>query len=589
MAHWRFPRIPWRWQRRLTQTVFLAGFLYLFRLTELPVDFDEIAVPGYVNIAFRLDPLLALAAMLAARAFIAAMLLSLITVALTLMFGRAFCGWICPLGTLLHWSHAVLRVVRGVIALPFTIAAKAWPAPGGPPAAGDEARETAEPTRLASVAAFIRNGPRRPIRAFRPVRYWVLAAVLIGALFGLPLAGYVDPFSILMQGLTFVVDPALSQWAFEGSEWLRDNASESMRDRGELAYAFARNQRILAFGHPAYLGAFVALGVLVAVFALDLVQRRFWCANLCPLGALLGLIARLTPFGRRPAQACPGCGHCAHTCRMGAINSENQLEPQSCTVCMDCVDSCPNQIAKFFWWLPKKRRDDTRKGPTPAPVELSRRGFIGACATGVALPIAAKSAAALGVTPRGMRFLRPPGARPEAEFLDRCIRCGECMKVCITNGLQPVLLEAGPEGLFTPRLVPRFGSENDGYCEYGCTLCGQVCPTAAIEPLPLADKQQFKIGEAVFDEERCLPHAEDEDCIVCEEHCPVPDKAIKFEEKMMPTEWGGEYPRLLPFVDLDLCIGCGICESVCPVDGEAAVKVVPVEDEMRRAAGAAKP
>jgi polyferredoxin len=569
MTRLRLPRIPWRWQRRLTQTVFLFGFLYLFRLTELPFDFKEIAVPGYVNIAFRLDPLLALAAMLAARAFIAAMLLSLVTVAFTLMFGRAFCGWICPLGTLLDGTQAILRPLRSLVALPVAIAARAM---------GKQPQEAAAQTRLASVAAFIRGGPQRPLRAFRQGRYWVLAAVLIGALFGLPLAGYVDPFSILMQGLTFVVDPALSDWAYQGSEWMRDNASEAMRDRSELAYDFAKSSKILAFGKTAYLGAGVSLGVLAAVFALELVQRRFWCANLCPLGGLLGLIARLTPFGRKPAKACPGCQQCAHTCRMGAFNEANQLEPQSCTVCMDCVDSCPNQIAQFFWWLPKKRRDGTKVATTPVPIEMPRRAFIGACATGVALPIAAQSAAKLGMTPSDVRFLRPPGALPEADFLDRCIRCGECMKVCITNGLQPLLLQAGPEGIFTPRLVPRFGTENDGYCEYGCSLCGQVCPTEAIEKLPLEEKQQFKIGEAVFDEERCLPHAEEEDCIVCEEHCPVPDKAIKFEEKMMPTEWGGEYPMLLPYVELDLCIGCGICESVCPLDGEAAIKVVPLKE-----------
>ena len=73
------------------------------------------------------------------------------------------------------------------------------------------------------------------------------------------------------------------------------------------------------------------------------------------------------------------------------------------------------------------------------------------------------------------RLLRPPGALDESDFLSRCIRCGECMKVCPNNALQPTLTEAGLEGLWTPTLVPRIG-----YCEPSCVLCSEVCPTGAI-------------------------------------------------------------------------------------------------------------
>jgi formate hydrogenlyase subunit 6/NADH:ubiquinone oxidoreductase subunit I len=76
------------------------------------------------------------------------------------------------------------------------------------------------------------------------------------------------------------------------------------------------------------------------------------------------------------------------------------------------------------------------------------------------------------------KLIRPPGALPEPQFLAKCVKCGECMKVCPTNGLQPTLSEAGTEGIWTPVLVPRVG-----YCEYYCSLCTQVCPTGAIEEL----------------------------------------------------------------------------------------------------------
>jgi ferredoxin len=145
------------------------------------------------------------------------------------------------------------------------------------------------------------------------------------------------------------------------------------------------------------------------------------------------------------------------------------------------------------------------------------------------------------------------------------------MKVCITNGLQPTLFEAGVEGIWTPVLVPRIG-----YCEYRCTLCGQVCPTDAIRKLPLEEKMKVKIGLAMIDPGRCLPWAHARPCIVCEEVCPTPKKAIWFEEKRVRDRNGKIMTLKQPHVDLELCIGCGICETKCPVLGKPAIYVINV-------------
>jgi ferredoxin len=165
-------------------------------------------------------------------------------------------------------------------------------------------------------------------------------------------------------------------------------------------------------------------------------------------------------------------------------------------------------------------------------------------------------------------LIRPPGAQNEGEVLSRCMRCGECMKVCITNGIQPVLWEAGLEGIYTPRLVPRLG-----YCSYSCNLCGQVCPTGAIPHLPLKVKQSTNLGTAFINRARCIPYTEGADCLVCEEHCPVSPKAIIFvEQEVVNLE--GERERIkLPVINADRCNGCGHCEHVCPVGGDAAVRV----------------
>jgi ferredoxin len=142
------------------------------------------------------------------------------------------------------------------------------------------------------------------------------------------------------------------------------------------------------------------------------------------------------------------------------------------------------------------------------------------------------------------------------------------MKVCLTNGLQPILFEAGPEGIWSPRLVPRIG-----YCAYNCTLCGQVCPTNAIKKLSMAEKARIKIGLAFIDQGRCLPYAFGKNCIVCEEHCPTPKKAIWFQEKEMANREGARIMIKQPVVDPELCIGCGICEFKCPVKDRPAIRV----------------
>jgi Pyruvate/2-oxoacid:ferredoxin oxidoreductase delta subunit len=137
------------------------------------------------------------------------------------------------------------------------------------------------------------------------------------------------------------------------------------------------------------------------------------------------------------------------------------------------------------------------------------------------------------------------------------------MKVCVTNGLQPVMLESGYQGIWTPQLVPEIG-----YCEYNCTLCGEVCPTGAIPRLGINKKRKFKIGVAEINENICIPYAGTEQCIVCEEHCPTPDKAIKTEEVIVDGK------RILrPRVDKKLCIGCGICQNKCPVSPVRAIVV----------------
>jgi len=517
-SSWLRPR--WRHARRLVQLLFLALFLFLFRGTELGRD----EVLPHANLFFRLDPLVAASAMLAARAFIAALALSHLLLVLTALFGRFFCGWVCPLGTLLDGLGWVV---------------------GG--------RDRAH---------------HPPRRAWRPVRHILLIAILVAAAFSLPLVGYLDPFAVLTRGLAFAVDPFLSRASSSVFDWLYFNAAPSVSYVSETVYDFLRDH-VLAFKQATLAGAAVAAGTLLAIFLLEFVERRFWCRNLCPLGSLLTLVARFAPLGRTPPRACPNCQQCAQACRMDAFNSQGKLETSACTLCMDCVDDCPHSIATLRFGFRRRSAGSTSGGRTAQPTDLSRRALLTGCTLGLALPAAV--AVARRIRPAvasETSVLRPPGVTA-AGFLDRCVRCGECLKVCPTNALQPDMT-GGFEGLFAPRLVPRIG-----YCEYNCTLCNEVCPSGAIPPLDLPAKQHSPVGLAIFDETRCLPYASNTPCLVCEAHCPIPDKAIRTRSATITAADGTERTLLRPYVIHRLCIGCGICENKCPLSGPAGVRVQP--------------
>jgi len=141
------------------------------------------------------------------------------------------------------------------------------------------------------------------------------------------------------------------------------------------------------------------------------------------------------------------------------------------------------------------------------------------------------------------------------------------MKVCPTNALQPVMLQAGAAAVWTPQLVPEIG-----YCEYDCNLCGYVCPTGAIPKLPLSEKQKMKLGIAAVDRSRCIAWSRKEKCAICETRCPLPDKAIKLIEEVV----GGK-KIYKPYVDKRLCIGCGRCQHGCPVRPVRAIRVFAID------------
>ncbi len=509
MNHTKIPRLTWRhWRRgrQIVQIIFFILYIYL-----LFAALQRRAALPMADLFFRLDPLAALAAMLASRAWIPRLALALLTIGLTILVGRVWCGWICPLGTLLEWIS-------------------------------------------------FRDAHRRAVHfsaRWRIVNNFLLFVIVTAALFGNLTLLILDPITLFTRTMTAAFIPALNHAVTSTERALYP--VPLLRPAIDWLESVVRGV-VLPVEQPVFTGNLLIAALFCGIIALNLFAAQFWCRYLCPLGALLGLLSKISLLRPVIGAACNRCGHCGTSCSVDAIDTAQGYEiiPSECIVCLDCLAVCPTEGIGFEWQIkPAPRRE----------YDPTRRQMLAAVATGAASVVVLQT----GTQAQQSHpyLLRPPGVTDEDEFLSRCIRCSQCMKVCPTAVLQPTIFEAGLEGVWTPRLATRLG-----YCAYDCNACGQICPSDAIPTLDLETKRRQIIGLAFVDRDRCLPWAYDTPCIVCEEMCPVPDKAIKLEEVTVTDANGTEIILQRPYVIGDLCIGCGICEYQCPMGGAAAIRVM---------------
>ncbi len=372
------------------------------------------------------------------------------------------------------------------------------------------------------------------------IKYYLLLGVLLCAAFGVLVSGYVAAIPVITRGMLFLGEPAQS---------------------GVL-----REWRLVP---PMNSGHIFSLVLFVSVLALGFLKPRFWCKYVCPSGAVfsLGNLFRLTE--RKVESSCIHCNKCIEICPFDAIKPDFTTRATDCTLCQTCGGVCPTHAIKFVERWNKVELKVINDPPT-GETALGRRGFLSlaagtaAAAMGGAGLATATTALTANDADEGYRPpVRPPGSVPEREFLQMCIRCGECFKACPNNVLQPMGLGDGLNNLWTPQVVADWAG-----CEPSCNACGQVCPTGAIRALPLSEKKAARMGLAIVNPRTCLPFAGREACQLCVDECAAAgDNAIEFTQVHTQLDAEGRPAPgtgfLAPVVLLDKCVGCGICQTRC--------------------------
>ncbi|MBS0012345.1 MAG: 4Fe-4S binding protein [Desulfobacterales bacterium] len=424
------------------------------------------------DLFLRMDPALTGAAALAMRALSWAWLPALIVLASAILFGRIFCGYICPMGTTI-----------------------------------DVADKSFAPDRKHQSPAYAPS---------KRLKYYMLAFMAGSALLGVTFVYWAAPLSLITRFYALVIYPVIYMIADQAVTAFYPAASR-------LDWRFLM---FLEMDPPRFATAIFVLLFFAAVFAAAKISPRFWCRYLCPSGAMLALAAKKPVIRRQVSDDCNHCGKCVRNCPMAAIDPESpeKTRHEECIVCRQCKEICPEKAVAFSASGKKNPQESDSIIPGRRQVLLS--GLAGAGTAAVALTglnVVARDLSEKG-TVRPTRMIRPPGALPEPGFLEACVRCGQCMAACPTNTLQPVWFDAGLLGLFSPAVTPR-----RKYCDPQCTACGNACPTGAIQKIAPAERTWAKIGTAVIYRQQCLAWEYKKSCMVCDEVCPY--DALEFEKR----------------------------------------------------------
>lgn len=447
---------------------------------------------------------------------------------LTLLFGRVYCSSICPLG--------VFQDIINRIALKLN---------------------------------------RRKKYGYRPEYKWlrcgVLGVAFVAWLTGFTfLAGLVEPYSAYGRMAANIFSPIymalnnLLVWIFTSF--------------GNYTFYYV-DVSIRAIS--AFVVVLLTLAV-VAHFAFH--WGRTYCNTICPVGTVLGFMSRFSLFKLRiDTKKCNNCGLCSMKCKGYCIDSKNhKIDYSRCISCFDCLDNCGHKAISYDFSRRNtlEQEEVGQKGDVEEKSEVSqdnevnhsvntsiddsrRRFILTSVTTAVTVPMvmANKEISLFSENSKAykrMAPLSPPGSVGHTHLLQHCTSCHLCVAKCPSHVLKPAFLEYGLGGFMQPMM-----DFEKGFCNFDCTVCGEVCPNGAIKSLTVEQKHKTQMGRVVFIKENCIVERDHTSCGACSEHCPTQAVAmVSYKDGLT-----------IPKVDPEICVGCGGCEYVCPAKPYKAIYI----------------
>ena len=446
----------------------------------------------------------------------------LFLIVLTLLFGRVYCSTICPMGIL---QDIIARISKA-------------------------------------------TGKKKKRYSYSPaknkLRWGILGLTVIGFLCGFTfIVGLLDPYSAYGRVVVHIFKPIYM---------LGNNLLESVFSKFDNYTFYQVDTSVLSIS-----SLLIAVITLAVIFVMAWKHGRTWCNTVCPVGTVLGLLSRFSLFKIRIDTAkCNGCGLCATKCKASCINSkEHAIDYSRCVDCFDCLGACKQKALVYNPSLKKQQANVEAPVPSSPDTDSSKRRFLvtGLVTAGAAPKLLSQAKESVARLEGKKAYkkenpITPPGSISREHFQQQCTSCHLCVSKCPSHVLQPAFMEYGLAGIMQPTV-----SFEKGFCNFDCTVCGDVCPNGAILPISVEQKHLTQMGYVVFIEENCIVYTDGTSCGACSEHCPTQAVA------MVPYKDG----LTIPHVNKEICVGCGGCEYVCPARPFRAIYIEgnPVQKEAK--------
>ncbi len=485
-----------RYFRLISQIIFLALFFYIFFNSIIDnTGFSlELKLKSKIEYIFAIDPLVALTTLFSTYKLPSVFILSLIVIVFTLIFGRLFCGWVCPFGTIHHFFSFIAQKIRKD------------------------------------------KYGKSEYSKYKNLKYYIFTVIVILSIMRVNVSGYLDPLSLLVKCLAiFFLPVVLILYNMDIlSDGTQDFLFNNVLGRDNIYY-----EQAALFGI-----------VFIILLGLNFYRNRFWCKYLCPLGGMLGLISKYSPLKLQHKASCNSCGVCSSSCYADALPSQkNNFQTSECMLLFNCLPVCPSD-SLYYGLKTKPAKIDLSKRATAKTLGIALSGFF-VIKTGT--KVAAKSpqlvrppgsipeneflktcircGACMKVCPEN--FLAPSLFESGIEGLwtptgnanyGYCVyNCNLCGKMCPTGAIKELSVEEKKKTTIATAFI------DENRCipyAYGvdCIVCEEHCPTSpkAIYFNTVKGKnykgESRKIKQPKINPEECIG------CGICQYKCPVKDK-----------------------------------------------------------------